>query len=222
MRHLRTRIKGSGICHRVVGLCMVHRVMRVSDGPIRHRCTEHMSPNPTGERAEECSVADCWPVLIVSPPSPYILFRQWCLQKQFLFGAPFIIALIFEVKMGTQLSVPSHKTSRGNFACYLIHERPFPNVHPITRALMASLYRIMGLASMLPLPNGILSRLMCACPPETKWFFATLHRYNVGHRNECVPLNPCLLGTPWWGDIRLEKRGCGGNEQKSVQKGGNG
>ena len=74
---------------------------------------------------------------------------------------------------------------------------------------------------MLPLPNGIFGRPMHACPPETKWFFATLHKYNEGHRNECVPSNP-ILGSPCWRQINLEKSGCGGNEQKSVKKGGNG
>ena len=51
---------------------------------------------------------------------------------------------------------------------------------------------------------------------------------------------PCLLGVPmmgrkqhgyitsafsrslWWGEINLEKSGCGGNEQNGVKKGGNG
>ena len=67
---------------------------------------------------------------------------------------------------------------------------------------------------MLPLPNGIFGRPMRACPPETKWFFATLHRYNEGIETS-VCLNP-------WGEINLEKSGCGGNEQKSVKRGGNG
>ena len=51
------------------------------------------------------------------------------------------------------------------------------------RALIASLYRIIGLASILPLPNGIFSRPMRACPPEWKWLFATLQRYNVKHKH---------------------------------------
>ena len=84
----------------------------------------------------------------------------------------------------------------------------------LTQALMASLYPMMGLASMLPPPNGIFGCPMCACPLESKWFFANVNRYNVGHRNECVPSNPCLLGSPWWGEINREKSGCGGNEQK--------
>ena len=53
----------------------------------------------------------------------------------------------------------------------------------LTRALIASLYRIIGLASILPLPNGIFGRPMCACPPEWKWLFATLQRYNVKHKH---------------------------------------
>ena len=53
----------------------------------------------------------------------------------------------------------------------------------LTRALIASLYRIIGLASILPLPNGIFGRPMCACPPEGKWLFATLQRYNVKHKH---------------------------------------
>ena len=32
----------------------------------------------------------------------------------------------------------------------------------------------------------------------------------------------CLLEVPWRGEINLGKSGCGGNEQKSVKKGGNG
>ena len=44
------------------------------------------------------------------------------------------------------------------------------------RALIASLYRIIGLASILPLPNGIFGRPMRACPPEWKWLFATLQK----------------------------------------------
>ena len=51
------------------------------------------------------------------------------------------------------------------------------------RALIASLYRIIGLASILPLPNGIFGRPMRACPPEWKWLFATLQRYNVKHKH---------------------------------------
>ena len=47
------------------------------------------------------------------------------------------------------------------------------------RALIASLYRIIGLASILPLPNGIFGRPMRACPPEWKWLFATLQSYNA-------------------------------------------
>ena len=53
----------------------------------------------------------------------------------------------------------------------------------LTRAVIASLYRIIGLASVLPLPNGIFGCPMCACPPEWKWLFATLHRYNVKHKH---------------------------------------
>ena len=53
----------------------------------------------------------------------------------------------------------------------------------LTRALIASLYRIIGLASTLPLPNGIFGRPMRACPPEWKWLFATLHKYNVKHKH---------------------------------------
>ena len=33
---------------------------------------------------------------------------------------------------------------------------------------------------------------------------------------------PAFWGSAWWGKINLEKGGCGGNEQKSVKKGGNG
>ena len=58
---------------------------------------------------------------------------------------------------------------------------------------------------MLPLPNGTFGRPMQACPPETKWFVATLHRYNVGHRNKCVPSNPCLLGVPMVGRNQPKK-----------------
>ena len=53
----------------------------------------------------------------------------------------------------------------------------------LTRALIASLYRIPRLASILPLPNGIFGRSMRACPPEWKWLFATLQRYNVKHKH---------------------------------------
>ena len=52
---------------------------------------------------------------------------------------------------------------------------------------------------MLPLPNGIFGRPMRACPPETKWFFATLHRYNIEHSNEYVLSNPCLPLVPMVG-----------------------
>ena len=34
-------------------------------------------------------------------------------------------------------------------------------------------------------------------------------------------VSPLLLEVPWWGYINLEKSGCGGNEQKGVEKGGN-
>ena len=47
----------------------------------------------------------------------------------------------------------------------------------LTRALIAFL------ASILPLPNGIFGRPMRACPPEWKWLFATLQRYNVKHKH---------------------------------------
>ena len=53
----------------------------------------------------------------------------------------------------------------------------------LTRALIASLYRIIGLASILPLPNGIFGRPIRACPPEWKWLFATLQRYDVKHKH---------------------------------------
>ena len=53
----------------------------------------------------------------------------------------------------------------------------------LTRVLIASLYRIIGLASILPLPNGIFGRSMRACPLEWKWLFATLQRYNVKHKH---------------------------------------
>ena len=53
----------------------------------------------------------------------------------------------------------------------------------LTRALIASLYRIIGLASILPLPNGIFGCPMRDCPPEWKWLFATLQRYNVKHKH---------------------------------------
>ena len=53
----------------------------------------------------------------------------------------------------------------------------------LTRALIASLYRITGLASILRLPNGIFGRPMRGCPPEWKWLFATLQRYNVKHKD---------------------------------------
>ena len=51
------------------------------------------------------------------------------------------------------------------------------------RALIASLYRMIGLASILPLPNGIFGRPVRGCPPEWKWLFATLRRYNVKHKH---------------------------------------
>ena len=53
----------------------------------------------------------------------------------------------------------------------------------LTRALITSLYQIIRLASILPLPNGIFGRSMRACPPEWKWLFATLQRYNVKHKH---------------------------------------
>ena len=71
----------------------------------------------------------------------------------------------------------------------------------LTRALIASLYGIIGLASILPLPYGIFGRPMRArppewkwlygifgrpmraCPPEWKWLFTTLQRYNVKHKH---------------------------------------
>ena len=58
---------------------------------------------------------------------------------------------------------------------------------------------------MRPLPNGIFGCPMRAYPPSTKWFFATLHTYNKGHRNECVPLNPCLRGFPMVGKNQPRK-----------------
>ena len=91
------------------------------------------------------------------------------------------------------------EVEKGQIYMLLIHECRFPNVHGAHTSLSSVLVSPMGLASMLPLPNGIFGRPMRASPPEMKWFFATLHGHNVGHRKECVPSNPCLLEVPMVG-----------------------
>ena len=61
-----------------------------------------------------------------------------------------------------------------------------PQANPLETPLELgdpNLYRIIGLASILPLPNGIFGRPMRACPPKRKWLFATLQRYNVKHKH---------------------------------------
>ena len=32
-------------------------------------------------------------------------------------------------------------------------------------------------------------------------------------------ITPAFSGSPWWGEISLERSGCGGNEQKACEKG---
>ena len=35
-------------------------------------------------------------------------------------------------------------------------------------------------------------------------------------------ITPSFWGSPWWGELNLEKSGCGGGELTSVKKGENG
>ena len=82
-----------------------------------------------------------------------------------------------------------------------------------------------------PMPH-VCKQVLNMCPIETMNIVVLLlslgqnlstdKRPCMVGRNQYGYITPAFSGSPWWGEINLEKSGCGGNEQKSVKRGGNG